>query len=121
MEARSLTRGITMSPRKMRVVANLVRDKSVEEAVGMLELMPKKAARIIARAIKSAASNAEVVSGGDVSVEEIRIKTIAVDGGPVTIAVDGGPVAKRWMPRSMGRANRINHRTSHLTVVVTDE
>lgn len=112
MEARSLTRGITMSPRKMRVVANLVRDKSVEEAVGMLELMPKKAARIIARAIKSAASNAEVVSGGDVSVEEIRIKTIAVDGGPV---------AKRWMPRSMGRANRINHRTSHLTVVVTDE
>ena len=101
-----------MSPRKMRVVANLVREKSVEEAVGMLELMPKKAARIIARAIKSAASNAEVVSGGDVSVEDIRIKTIAVDGGPV---------AKRWMPRSMGRANRINHRTSHLTVVVTDE
>lgn len=112
MEARSLTRGIQMSPRKMRVVANLVREKSVEEAVGMLELMPKKAARIIARAIKSAASNAEVVSGGDVSVEDIRIKTIAVDGGPV---------AKRWMPRSMGRANRINHRTSHLTVVVTDE
>ncbi len=112
MEARSLTRGIQMSPRKMRVVANLVRDKSVEEAVGMLELMPKKAARIIARAIKSAASNAEVVSGGDVSVEDIRIKTIAVDGGAI---------AKRWMPRSMGRANRINHRTSHLTVVVTDE
>ncbi len=112
MEARSLTRGIQMSPRKMRVVANLVRDKSVEEAVGMLELIPKKAARIIARAIKSAASNAESVSGGDVSVEDIRIKTIAVDGGPI---------AKRWMPRSMGRANRINHRTSHLTVVVTDE
>jgi large subunit ribosomal protein L22 len=112
MEARSLTRGIQMSPRKMRVVANLVRDKSVEEAVGMLELMPKKAARIIARAVKSAASNAEVASGGDVSVEDIRIKIISVDGGPI---------AKRWMPRSMGRANRINHRTSHLTVVVSDE
>jgi large subunit ribosomal protein L22 len=112
MEARSLTRGISMSPRKMRVVANLVRDKSVEEAVGMLELMPKKAAQIIARAVKSAAANAEVVSGGDVSVEQIRIKTISVDGGTI---------AKRWMPRSMGRANRINHRTSHLTVVVTDE
>jgi large subunit ribosomal protein L22 len=112
MEARSLTRGITMSPRKMRVVANLVRDKSVEEAVGMLELMPKKAAQIIARAVKAAAANAEVISGGDVSVEDIRIKIIAVDGGTI---------AKRWMPRSMGRANRINHRTSHLTVVVTDE
>ena len=38
-----------------------------------------------------------------------------------TITVDGGPVVKRWMPRSMGRANRINHRSSHLTVVVSDE
>jgi large subunit ribosomal protein L22 len=74
--------------------------------------MPKKAARLIAKAVKSAAANAEDKSGGDVSVEELRI---------LTIAVDGGPIAKRWMPRSMGRANRINHRTSHLTVVVGDE
>jgi large subunit ribosomal protein L22 len=94
------------------VVANLVRGKAVEEAVGMLELMPKKAARLIAKAVRSAAANAEDKSGGDVSVEELRI---------TTIAVDGGPIAKRWMPRSMGRANRINHRTSHLTVVVSDE
>jgi large subunit ribosomal protein L22 len=112
MQARSFVRGISMSPRKMRVVANLVRGKAVEEAVGMLELMPKKAARLIAKAVRSAAANAEDKSGGDVSVEELRI---------VTIAVDGGPIAKRWMPRSMGRANRINHRTSHLTVVVGDE
>jgi large subunit ribosomal protein L22 len=112
MQARSFVRGISMSPRKMRVVANLVRGKAVEEAVGMLELMPKKAARLIAKAVRSAAANAEDKSGGDVSVEELRI---------LTIAVDGGPIAKRWMPRSMGRANRINHRTSHLTVVVSDE
>jgi large subunit ribosomal protein L22 len=112
MQARSFVRGISMSPRKMRVVANLVRGKAVEEAVGMLELMPKKAARLIAKAVRSAAANAEDKSGGDVSVEELRI---------LTIAVDGGPIAKRWMPRSMGRANRINHRTSHLTVVVGDE
>jgi large subunit ribosomal protein L22 len=112
MQARSFVRGISMSPRKMRVVANLVRGKAVEEAVGMLELMPKKAARLIAKAVRSAAANAEDKSGGDVSVEELRI---------TTIAVDGGPIAKRWMPRSMGRANRINHRTSHLTVVVSDE
>jgi large subunit ribosomal protein L22 len=112
MQARSFVRGITMSPRKMRVVANLVRGKAVEEAVGLLDLMPKKAARLIAKAVKSAAANAEDKSGGDVSVEELRI---------ATITVDGGPIAKRWMPRSMGRANRINHRTSHLTVVVSDE
>ena len=113
MQARAVVRGITMSPRKMRVVANLVRNKklSVEEAVGLLDLMPKKAAGIISKALKSAAANAEDKSGGDASVESLRIHTIAVDGGTIN---------KRWMPRSMGRANRINHRTSHLTVVVTD-
>jgi large subunit ribosomal protein L22 len=101
-----------MSPRKMRVVANLVRGKAVEQAVGLLDLLPKRAARIISKAVKSAASNAEERSGGDVSVEDLKIATITIDGGPIN---------KRWMPRSMGRANRINHRTSHLTVVVSDE
>jgi large subunit ribosomal protein L22 len=76
------------------------------------ELTPKRAAGIIAKVIKSAAANAEDKSGGDASVEDLRIHTIAVDGGTIN---------KRFMPRSMGRANRINHRTSHLTVVVTDE
>jgi len=112
MEARALIRGISMSPRKMRVVANLVRGERVEAAVGLLEHMPKKAARLIAKAVKSAAANAEERSGGDVSVEDLKI---------ATITVDGGPIVKRWMPRSMGRANRIQHRTSHLTVVVSDE
>ena len=112
MQARALVRGISMSPRKMRVVAALVRHKKVEDAVGLLDHMPKRAAGIISKAIKSAAANAEDKSGGDASIDQLRI---------LTIAVDGGTIAKRWMPRSMGRANRINHRTSHLTVVVTDE
>jgi large subunit ribosomal protein L22 len=99
-----------MSPRKMRVVANIVRGKTVEEAVGLLDLMPKKAAGLISKAIKSAAANAE--DREEVSVEDLRIHTIAVDGATIN---------KRWMPRSMGRANRINHKTSHLTVIVTDE
>jgi large subunit ribosomal protein L22 len=112
MEARALIRGISMSPRKMRVVANLIRGERVEKAVGLLDLMPKKAARLISKALKSAAANAEERSGGDVSVEDLKI---------ATITVDGGPIVKRWMPRSMGRANRIQHRTSHLTVVVSDD
>jgi large subunit ribosomal protein L22 len=62
--------------------------------------------------VKSAAANAEERSGGDVSVEDLKIALITVDGGTIN---------KRWMPRSMGRANRINNRTSHLTVVVSDE
>jgi large subunit ribosomal protein L22 len=96
----------------MRVVANMVRGQRVEEALATLNLMPKKAAGFIAKALKSAAANAEDKSGGEIDVEELRI---------ATIAVDGGPIIKRWMPRSMGRANRVNHRTSHLTVVVSDE
>jgi large subunit ribosomal protein L22 len=112
MEARAYIRGLQQSPRKMRVVAALVRGKTVEQAVGLLDLMPKKAASLISKAIKSAAANAEDQSGGDVSVEDLRIKSLLVDNGPIQ---------KRWMPRSMGRANRIQHRTSHLTVVVTDE
>ena len=112
MQARALVRGLPMSPRKMRVVANLVRGKRVEEAVGLLDLTPKRAAGLISKAIKSAAANAEDQSGGDVSVEDLRV---------AEILVDNGPIQKRWMPRSMGRANRIQHRTTHLTVVVSDE
>lgn len=112
MQVRAYVRGISMSPTKMRVVANLVRRKSVEEAVGLLDLMPKKAAKIISKAVKSAAANAEDKSGGDVTVEQLHIATITVDGGKTN---------RRFMPRSMGRANRINHKSSHLTVVVSDE
>src|SRR4029078_5404869 len=102
MQVRALVRGISMSPRKMRVVANLVRNRKVEDAVGLLDLMPKKAAGIISRAIRSAAANAEERSGGDASIDQLRIHTIAVDGGTI---------AKRWMPRAMGRANATNPHT----------
>jgi large subunit ribosomal protein L22 len=112
MQARAYIRGLSMSPRKMRVVANLIRGKRVEEAVGLLDLMPKRAAELISKAVKSAAANAEDQSGGDVSIDALRI---------AAITVDGGPIQKRWMPRSMGRANRIQHRSSHLTVVVSDD
>ena len=112
MEARAIVKGLSMSPRKMRAVANMVRGESVEHALGTLRLMPKKAARLIIKALESATANAEDKSGGEVDVDDLRVKTIMVDGGPIL---------KRWMPRGMGRANRIQHRTSHLTVVVSDE
>ncbi len=112
MQTRALIRTISMSPRKMRVVANIVRGRGVEVALATLDNMPKKAARIIAKAVRSAAANAEHLSDGEVDFEVLRIDRITVDGGPIV---------KRWMPRSMGRANRINHRTSHLTVILSDE
>jgi large subunit ribosomal protein L22 len=112
MEARAIVRHIHMSPRKMRVVANMVRGERVDEAINLLRLMPKKAAGLIAKALESAAANAEDKSGGEVDIDSLMVKRILVDGGPII---------KRWMPRAMGRANRINHRTSHLTVVVSDD
>ena len=110
MEAKAVVRHVGMSPRKMRVIANMVRGKRVEEAMGLLKLMPKKGAYVIRKLLISAVANAE--QKGDVDVDQLLIRDCNVDNGPIL---------KRWMPRSMGRANRINHRTSHLTVVVTDE
>ncbi len=112
MQAQVRIRTIAMGPRKMRAVANIVRGRHVETALATLDNMPKKAARIIAKAVRSAAANAEDQSGGDVDFDQLRIDRITIDGGPMV---------KRWMPRSMGRANRINHRTSHLTVILSDE
>ncbi len=112
MEATANVRHIRMSPRKLRVVASMVRGEPVEAAMAALRIMPKRAARIIAKALVSATANAEDRSGGEVEIDNLVIKSIAVDGGPII---------KRWMPRAMGRANRVNHRTSHLTVVVSDE
>ncbi len=112
MQASMKLRTIKMSPRKMRAVANVVRGRNVEQALATLDAMPKKAAKIIAKAVRSAASNADDLHGDDVNFETLHINRITIDGGPIT---------KRWMPRSMGRANRVNHRTSHLSVVVSDE
>ncbi len=109
MEARAVVRHVRMSPRKMRVVANLVRGKRVDEAMSLLKLMPKKGAVVIRKLIISAVANAEHKGLEDVDSMLIR-----------DCNVDNGPILKRWMPRSMGRANRIQHRTSHVTVTVTE-
>jgi large subunit ribosomal protein L22 len=109
MEARAIVRDVIMSPRKMRIVANMIRGKRVEEALGMLQLLPKKGARIIHKLVHSAAANLEDKSKGEVDTENLFIKSIQVDNGKIV---------KRWMPRAMGRANRIQRRTSHITVVL---
>ncbi len=109
MEARAVVRHVRMSPRKMRVIANLVRGKGVDDAISLLKVMPKKGANVIRKLVISAVANAE--QQGDVDVDKLVIRDCSIDNGPIL---------KRWMPRSMGRANRIQHRTSHVTVVVRD-
>jgi len=104
-------RDVSMSPRKMRIVANMIRGRRVEDALGLLALLPKKGARIIHKLVHSAAANLDDLSKGNVDTEKLFVKTIQVDNGKIV---------KRWMPRAMGRANRIQHRTSHITVVVEE-
>ena len=109
MEARAVVRHVRMSPRKMRVIADRVRGKRVEEAMAMLKLMPKKGAVVIRKLLISAVANAE--HQGQQDVDALLVKTCSIDNGPIL---------KRWMPRAMGRAGRVQHRTSHVTISVDE-
>jgi large subunit ribosomal protein L22 len=110
MEARAVRKFIRSSPRKMRVVINLVRGKRVPEALNILHYLPQKATRSVETTIHSAVHNLldkyrdERPDEESLVVREIR--------------VDGGSVFKRHRPAPRGRAHPILKRTSHLTVVV---
>lgn len=111
MEARAVSRYIRISARKARLVADLIRGKSVDEALGILALTPKKASPYLRKAVLSAAANARDKHEGDLRFknEEILIKEILINEGPTL---------KRIRPRAQGRAYRINKRTSHIEVTV---
>lgn len=98
------------SPRKVRLVIDSIRGKSVERALAELKFIPKRASGTIEKLIKSAVSNAETNSGK--AKENLFIKEIRVDEG-VTL--------KRMLPMSKGRAFRINKRTSHITLELGDK
>ncbi len=100
---------VRISPRKARLVADLVRGLVVDKAMNILKFTPNKAAGIISSVLYSAISNAGQHAG--VNVDSLRISKIVVDEGPTW---------KRFMPRSQGRANRICKRTSHITVVLSE-
>jgi large subunit ribosomal protein L22 len=100
-------RFVRMSPTKARRVIDLVRGKSVADALDILRWAPQEASEPVAKVIASAAANAQNNEGLDPS-------TLVV----ATIYADGGPTAKRIRPRAQGRAFRIRKRTSHITVIV---
>jgi large subunit ribosomal protein L22 len=107
MEARAVARYVRVSPRKARVVVDLVRGKAVGEAQAILQFNPRAAAEIVGKVLNSAVANAE-------QNLKVRPETLYVSQA----FVDEGPTLKRIKPRAMGRAFRINKRTSHITVVV---
>ncbi len=108
MEARAVARFQRVSPRKARLVVDLIRGKSVDEARTILKFSPRAAAEIVEKTLNSAVANAE---------RNLHIKSD--DLVVSSTYVDEGPTLKRIQPRAMGRAFRINKRTSHITVIVS--
>ena len=110
MESHCVAKYLRVTPRKMRLVANLVRGKSVNAAIGLLKFTSRSAALPTLKAIQSAVAN--IVNGEEarnVNPDELVVKRIFVDEGPTY---------RRFLPRAMGRATPIRKRMSHLTVHV---
>jgi large subunit ribosomal protein L22 len=110
MEAKAIQRFIGSSPRKMRLIVDLIRGKQVDHALDILHFSPKHASKDVEKALRSAVSN--LLNKDDatrVEPENMVVKEVFVDNGPTL---------KRISPAPMGRAYRIRKRSCHLTVVV---
>ncbi|MCL1975300.1 MAG: 50S ribosomal protein L22 [Firmicutes bacterium] len=107
MEAKAVAKYIRISPRKARLVIDLIREKGVDEAEAILRFTPNRAAEAAAKVLKSAVANAE----NNLHLNHDELKVMAA-------YVDEGPSIKRFKPRAQGRADKMLHRTSHITVVV---
>jgi len=109
MEARAVAKYVRVSPRKARLVVDAIRGKNVNEALKIVQLSSKKAARTIRKTLESAIANAE--NNYDVDVDSLVV---------VRAAVDMGRSLRRLKPRAYGRADIIRRPTSHVTIVVGD-
>jgi large subunit ribosomal protein L22 len=110
MEVRAVSKNTGVSPRKVRLLVNMVRGKNVDEALTVLKFAPTPTARIVAKTIKSAAANAE-------SVYQMASSGLKI----VEIFADEARTLKRYRPRSRGRVSPVLRRSSHITVVVSEE
>lgn len=99
-----------LSPRKTRLVVDMVRGKGIQDALNILKFSPQPSAKLVAKLLASAVANAEQKGAPD--VDRLFVKTIFVDGGAVL---------KRFVPRAMGRASKIRKPTSHISVVLADK
>lgn len=109
MEARAVAKYLRISPRKVRLNADLVRGKKVEDALNLLSHTPKAGAKLVSKVVQSALANA----GQDKSID---VDTLFVK----TVFVNQGPTLKRFRPMPMGRAGKIRKRTCHITVILSE-
>jgi large subunit ribosomal protein L22 len=110
MQVSATAKYVRISPRKVRLVANLIVGRPVEEAAAILRFTPNAAARDVAKVLRSATANAE--NNYNLTADELRV---------VSAFANEGPTLKRIRPRAQGRAFQILKRTSHITVSVADE
>ena len=111
MEARAICRHVRIAPRKMVLVADLVRGKRVNDALNILHFSPKRASNVVEKTVRSALANL---------MDSEDARNIDVDSAKISeIRINEGPTWKRFRPRAMGRASRIRKRTSHLYVTIS--
>ena len=110
MEVRAIAKDTGVSPRKVRLVVDMVRGKKVDEALVLLRFAPTPTAKVVAKAIKSAAANAE--NNFQMTPSDLKI---------VSIFADEARMMKRFRPRSRGRVSPILKRSSHITVIVAEQ
>ncbi|MFI3250151.1 MAG: 50S ribosomal protein L22 [Eubacteriales bacterium] len=109
MEARAQLNYLRISPRKVKIVVDLIRGKDIGTAMTLLMHTPKAASEPVMKLLKSAVANAE--NNHDMDPENLYVSEVFANPGPVI---------KRIMPRAQGRAYRILKRTSHVTIVVRE-
>jgi len=110
MEVRAITRYVRISPAKAGDFSRVIQGKPVSEALAIVELSPRKAARLFGKTLKSALANAE--NNYDLKREHLKVKSAVANPGPML---------KRFRPKARGMAGKIRKRMSHFTVVLTDE
>jgi large subunit ribosomal protein L22 len=110
MQAKAHARFVRISPRKVNIVNDLIRNKPAKTAMAILKATPKAASPILEKLLKSAMANAE--NNHSMDVEKLYV---------AQVFANPGPILKRVMPRAQGRAFRINKRTSHITIVLDEK
>ncbi|AWN22085.1 50S ribosomal protein L22 [Deinococcus irradiatisoli] len=109
MQAKAIARYIRISPRKVRLVVDVIRGKNVRDAEDLLRFVPRAASQPVDKVLKSAKANA--VNNHDMIEDRLYVSQIFVDAGPTL---------KRLIPRARGSANIIKKRTSHITVILEE-
>ena len=107
---RAIARYVRISPRKVKIVIDLIRGKSANEALAILKFTPKAASEVVTKLLKSAIANAE--NNLDLNKDDLYV---------AEIYADQGPTLKRVMPRARGMAFQIRKRTSHITVILDEK